>query len=412
MKKEKYDVFISCKSDDYPYAEEVYDFLTRNHIRTFLASKELRRLGAAEYLLAINDVLEDVEHLVVFASKPEYVESKWVKHEWSLFLNAQLDGTKKGNLLTILKDVDIREIAMALRYNQSLAYDDYQDSLINYVETDASRARKRQYEEALQLEEEKRKAEAKKEQERKQQLKELKEVAEKYCKEVSGLNVLVDRIKGLRKKIGDNTLTCPVCGMAADIEDQYCHTCGWMLSPIADIEGAEYLVDYDQNALELYRKIYQSGLGTDIKSRTNVKKRSKSVDLKTRSEETTADKPVEVDKTVEVYTVYVSFCPASAEEYVKQICPSFKRKASSASILGFLSSFDTNGKKDRIKACATLQEAEDLKLELERRGATVEIVKENIKPEITDKGTDKANEANIVNMVFNLFGGDGGKQKT
>lgn len=39
---EKYDVFISCKSEDYKYTEEIYDFLKANGINAFLALKEMR----------------------------------------------------------------------------------------------------------------------------------------------------------------------------------------------------------------------------------------------------------------------------------------------------------------------------------------------------------------------------------
>lgn len=45
MDTNRYDVFISCKNEDYKYAKEVYDFLTKNHFNTFLSSKELRKLG-------------------------------------------------------------------------------------------------------------------------------------------------------------------------------------------------------------------------------------------------------------------------------------------------------------------------------------------------------------------------------
>lgn len=45
----KYDVFISCKSEDYVYAEKVYIFLKENGINAFLASTELRKLGESEY---------------------------------------------------------------------------------------------------------------------------------------------------------------------------------------------------------------------------------------------------------------------------------------------------------------------------------------------------------------------------
>lgn len=40
-------MFISSKSEDYPIAEKVYDFLVANGLTVFLASTELRRIGEA-----------------------------------------------------------------------------------------------------------------------------------------------------------------------------------------------------------------------------------------------------------------------------------------------------------------------------------------------------------------------------
>ena len=42
--QKKYDVFISSKSEDYPIAERVYDFLVANGLSVFLASKELEKI--------------------------------------------------------------------------------------------------------------------------------------------------------------------------------------------------------------------------------------------------------------------------------------------------------------------------------------------------------------------------------
>lgn len=67
-----YDVFLSCKSEDYAYAEEVYNFLTQNGVRVFLASRELRRLGDAEYRRQIVKALDQSSHIIVFASNKAY----------------------------------------------------------------------------------------------------------------------------------------------------------------------------------------------------------------------------------------------------------------------------------------------------------------------------------------------------
>ncbi len=52
------DVFISSKSEDNPFAEEVYGFLESNGIPCFLASREPDKTGEAQYANALDDVLD------------------------------------------------------------------------------------------------------------------------------------------------------------------------------------------------------------------------------------------------------------------------------------------------------------------------------------------------------------------
>lgn len=61
--------FISCKSEDYKFAEEIYEYLKNNDIHTFLASRELRNFGDSEYRKAISKAMKSTYHLIVFASK-------------------------------------------------------------------------------------------------------------------------------------------------------------------------------------------------------------------------------------------------------------------------------------------------------------------------------------------------------
>lgn len=53
-----YDVFLSCKSEDYKIAEEVYQYLTENDFHVFLSSKELRKMKDSEYMDAISNALD------------------------------------------------------------------------------------------------------------------------------------------------------------------------------------------------------------------------------------------------------------------------------------------------------------------------------------------------------------------
>lgn len=149
-----YDVFISCKSEDYIYAEEIYNFLLENGFNTFLASKELRKIGDSEYRTAITQALKSTYHLIVFASNTEYIDSRWVYYEWDWFLVAKIKGKKQGQLLSILKDINVDDINEDLWKYESKTFENYKESLLSYVVTPAYLQRKK---EGTRLEEEKRK---------------------------------------------------------------------------------------------------------------------------------------------------------------------------------------------------------------------------------------------------------------
>lgn len=134
----EYDVFISCKSEDYIYAEEIYDFLTENGINTFLASRELRNLGDSEYRRAITKAMKSTYHMIVFASDASYIDSTWVYYEWDMYINAMLKGFKKGQIVTILKDININDVNMDLWKYESFTYDSYKEKILPYVETPES----------------------------------------------------------------------------------------------------------------------------------------------------------------------------------------------------------------------------------------------------------------------------------
>ena len=137
-----YDVFISCKSEDYKDAEEIYDFLTANGFNTFLAPKELVGLGDTEYRRAITGAMKSTYHLIIFASKAEYIDSTWVYYEWDMFLNAKLKGMKQGQIMTILKDIEIEDINMDLWKYESFTFQNYREKILGYVMTPGYKERR------------------------------------------------------------------------------------------------------------------------------------------------------------------------------------------------------------------------------------------------------------------------------
>ena len=128
-----YNVFISSKSEDYPYARQVYNLLVESGLKVFLADRELSKTGRAEYGEVIDEALDSSEHLIVVASNAEYVRSSYVKNEWRIFLEEKRSGRKSGNIITILTDgVKVSELPVSLRHFQSFPFDQH-EQVINYI---------------------------------------------------------------------------------------------------------------------------------------------------------------------------------------------------------------------------------------------------------------------------------------
>lgn len=102
MTKMNYDIFISCKSEDYPFARKVYQYLREHNYNVFLADTELRKKGNAEYGKIIDEALDSATHMIIIASKPEYIQSTYVESEWRIFIEEKRSGRKKGNIITII----------------------------------------------------------------------------------------------------------------------------------------------------------------------------------------------------------------------------------------------------------------------------------------------------------------------
>jgi hypothetical protein len=133
-----YAVFISKKSQDYPFAKRVYNYLLANGIQAFLSEESLPELGSAEYMKAIDEALEHAIHLVVVGSKPEYLLSGWVEAEWRVFINEKRSGQKAGNVVTMVAgDLLPAKLPMSLRYYEVVPLtDDGLERLLYFVATE------------------------------------------------------------------------------------------------------------------------------------------------------------------------------------------------------------------------------------------------------------------------------------
>lgn len=135
----KYDVFISCKSEDYNIGRQVYDFLTNYRgldISVFMADKELRKRGNTDYGKIIDEALDSSTHLIIVSSNADFLKeeiSSYVYEEWHTFVEEIRSGRKKGNIMTIFtENVKLEEVPIALRNRQSFPFTEY-SPIVNYL---------------------------------------------------------------------------------------------------------------------------------------------------------------------------------------------------------------------------------------------------------------------------------------
>lgn len=232
----EYDVFISCKSEDYKLAEEVYHYLKLHDINSFLSSTELRKLKDSEYIHAISEALDSAYHLIVLSSSKENTESKWVKFEWTTFLNEVLSGRKEGQIMTLLDGMKIEDLPVVLRHYESFTPNDYKSRILPYVETPAFLQRKKE-----KLEKNKKEAEEVKKQQEAEKIKIKEEIQRKeseYQQYSSYLEVIENDIIKRYKEIGVLEKICPVCDKQTSIDSMFCKTCGHSFHPLFPTENS------------------------------------------------------------------------------------------------------------------------------------------------------------------------------
>lgn len=135
----KYDIFISCKSEDYHLGGQVYEFLINHRSlnrNVFFADKTLNQEGNSDYGDEIDKALDSSTHLIIVSSNAEYLKkesSSYVYEEWHNFVEEIRSGRKKGEILTIFTDdVRMKEVPFAIRNRQSFPFTNF-SSIIDYL---------------------------------------------------------------------------------------------------------------------------------------------------------------------------------------------------------------------------------------------------------------------------------------
>lgn len=120
-----FDIFISFKSEDDGYAQQIFTFLTARGLRVFFSRQSLLRLGSDEYHAQIDRAIEQARHMVVVTSSPDNVNAQWVQYEWRLFLGERLAGRKTGNLVTAIAGrMTIDDLPISLRNREVIRCDE------------------------------------------------------------------------------------------------------------------------------------------------------------------------------------------------------------------------------------------------------------------------------------------------
>lgn len=109
-KEDPYDVFICYKetndikqrTQDSVEAMRVYDALTRKGYKVFFSRISLENHAGEAYEPYIFSALNSARLMLVFGSRPEYINSVWVKNEWSRYLALKRADNKRQMVVCYL----------------------------------------------------------------------------------------------------------------------------------------------------------------------------------------------------------------------------------------------------------------------------------------------------------------------
>ena len=131
-KEPAYDIFLSFKdsedgertTDSYD-AHELYNILTGLGYRVFFSRVTLKDKSGENYEPYIFAALNSAPLMLVFASKPEYINATWVRNEWMRYLARIRNKQKReDSLCVVVKGFSPSSLPSALKNRQMLMYDE------------------------------------------------------------------------------------------------------------------------------------------------------------------------------------------------------------------------------------------------------------------------------------------------
>ncbi|MGD0262413.1 MAG: response regulator [Verrucomicrobiota bacterium] len=124
-------VYVSCKvtddaghpTPDSRLAKKVFTFLTRRGIDAFLSTISLQRMGESDFQRTIDNALESAKVMIVVGTSASNLDSRWVRYEWSSFLNEIISNRKReGEIFVYTKGLHPHQLPFALRQKQCILH--------------------------------------------------------------------------------------------------------------------------------------------------------------------------------------------------------------------------------------------------------------------------------------------------
>ncbi len=106
-----YDLFISFKNstelgltEDREVAGKFFEILNKNNFNVFFSNIVLSDKGIANYMLEIQNALEESKAILVIFSRVEYISQGWVAQEWMTFLNLLMKDPNRNIYIFSIKN--------------------------------------------------------------------------------------------------------------------------------------------------------------------------------------------------------------------------------------------------------------------------------------------------------------------
>ncbi len=134
IRNENFDTFISCKSQDYEAAYSLYEQLSENGYKPFIADKSLRQLASDNYGYIIRTIISSCSNMIVYVTDINYMTTSYVWCEWNQFLDEQSAGHNRGKIFSIIPDgANAFELPSGLRTKQFFTLNNYREKIIPFL---------------------------------------------------------------------------------------------------------------------------------------------------------------------------------------------------------------------------------------------------------------------------------------